>query len=366
MQPLTIRKGRVIVYRIFDIAEEIDLAAVESSLRNQGTSRLSLARVTGHSLVVRNAPVTLSLGTSRVRIGAQQIDAEIYARLWDYGVISVQFHVPLERGTTWDALLRLAADAEDDNNLDEVARARGLELREPLSSALVEPHEPHGLEDYIVYFFEEIDGIVSAAQLPEAADVPSLILGEPATSLSPRVRKNILDSTFQYSTGDLAVIDWNSAIVFEPGGSRDVADMLEFAATHLTEFRYFDELLDIKLGELYDSIDRGRVSSLFRRDYQSLSREAGSLYLELSEFVERVENSLKFVGDFYLATIFRAAVTRFNLREWEENVGRKMNVLTRVSEVLKNEVDVSRSHWLEIIVIVLIVFEILSAVLKIA
>ncbi len=366
MQPLSIRKGRVIVYRIFDIAEEVDLSAVENALRTAGTSRLSLARSTGHALVVRNAPVTLSLGVSRVRVGTREIDVEMFARIWDYGVMSVQFHVPVEAGTTWDALVRLAAAAEDDNNFDAVARVRGNELRTELRNALVEPHEPHGLEDYIVYLLEEIDGLSSPAQLMEAADVAALILGEPAVALSPRVRKPIVESTFQYSSGDLAVIDWNSALLVEPSGSRDVADMLEFAATHLTEFRYFDELLDIRLDRLYDSIDRRRVTTLFRRDYEDLSREAGSLYIEFSEFVERVENSLKFVGDFYLATIFRAAVTRFNLREWEDNVSRKMNVLTNVSEVLKNEVDVSRSHWLEIIVIVLIVFEIVSAILRIA
>ena len=366
MQPIAIRKGRVIVYRIFDIAEEIDLSAVETALRTAGTSRLSLARSTGHALVVRNAPVTLSLGVARVRIGTQQIETEMYARIWDYGVVSVQFHVPLAEGTTWHELLRLAACAEDDNNFDAVARVRGTELLAAVSNALVEPHEPHGLEDYIVYLLENIDGIANVADLNDAADVAALILGEPSTKLSARVRKPIIESTFQYSSEDLAVIDWNSALVVEPGGSRDVPDMLEFAATHLTEFRYFDELLDVRLDRLYDSIDQRRMTKVFRRDYEDLAREAGSLYIEFSAFVERVENSLKFVGDFYLATIFRAAVARFNLREWEESVSRKMNVLARVSEVLKNEVDVSRSHWLEIIVIALIVFEILSAILRVA
>ncbi len=160
------------------------------------------------------------------------------------------------------------------------------------------------------------------------------------------------------------MIDWNSALVVEPSGSRDVADMLEFASTHLTEFRYFDELLDERLDKLYESIERRRVGSILRRDFESISREAGSLYIEFSKFVERVENSLKFVGDFYLATVFRAAVTRFNMHEWEENVTRKMNALARVSELLKNEVDVRRSHWLEVIVILLILFEIVSAIWK--
>jgi hypothetical protein len=365
VQQLSIRKGRVIVYRIFDVAEEIDLGAVEAALRSRETSRLRPARSTGRALVVRNAPVTLSLHTSTVRIGKAAYEAEVFARIWDYGVVSIQFHIPLRSGTTWEQLVALAAPAEDDNDFDQTSMARAKELFVELSAAYKQPHEPHGMEDYIVYFLEEIDGLAALSDLNDTVDVPALILGEPATRLSSRVRKAILENSYQYSSGDLAVIDWNSALVVEPGGSRDVADMLEFAATHLTEFRYFDELLDVKLEQLYDSIEKRRPS-LFRGHFDELSREASSLYIEFSDFVERVENSLKFVGDFYLATIFRAAVARFNMHEWEESVTRKMNTLAQVSELLKSQVDVQRSHWLEIIVIVLILFEIVSAVLRIA
>jgi hypothetical protein len=181
------------------------------------------------------------------------------------------------------------------------------------------------------------------------------------------VRNPILDNVHAYSDRDLAVVDWNSALLVEPEGSRDVADILEFATTHLMEFRYFDDLLDERLERLYDSLERRRsVWSFFRNDYERLSREAGSLYLEFSDYVERVDNSVKFVGDFYLATIFRSAVRRFNLPEWEKSLNRKMNALARISEMLQTEVNARRSHWLEVIVVVLILVELISTILKLA
>ncbi|GAC1397365.1 MAG: hypothetical protein NVSMB68_13630 [Thermoanaerobaculia bacterium] len=108
------------------------------------------------------------------------------------------------------------------------------------------------------------------------------------------------------------------------------------------------------------------MRTFFGTQYGRLSRDANSLYLEFSDYVERVENSLKFVGDFYLATIFRAAVTRFHLRDWEDSVTRKLNTLAQISELLEGEVNVRRSHWLEIVVIVLILYEIVSAALRFA
>jgi hypothetical protein len=362
---VSINRGRIIVYRIFDIADEIDLGAVVKG--THGSTRLSIARSTGHALIIRNAPITLTFSAASVRLGSETLVAERFARIWDYGAVSMQFHLPLRAGTSWEDLVRLAALAEDDNDFDELALRGARELASTLASATKSPHEPKSVEDYIVYLLEQLSGVPTPSVLLSDVDIPALILGEPTEKISSKVRNAILENVHSYSDRDLAVVDWNSALLVEPEGSRDVADILEFAATHLMEFRYFDDLLDERLERLYDSLERRRsVWSFFRNDYERVSREAGSLYLEVSDYVERVENSLKFVGDFYLATIFRSAVRRFNLPEWEASLNRKMNALARISEMLQTEVNARRSHWLEVIVVVLILVELLSTILKFA
>jgi hypothetical protein len=363
---VSISGGRAVAYRVFDVADEFDLAAAERIVQStHSPSRLRLARPTGHSLVVRNAPITMTLPPSTIRIRADRIEPEVVARIWDYGVISMQFHISLPAGMSWDSLVSLAEAIEDDNDIDEVARQRVQEVAHALAPAAKLPHPVGAMEDYVIYQVERVDGVANAATLLEAADIPSLILGERKERLSERLRESIRSSALSYSESDLAVIDWNSAFLVEPAGSRDVADMIEFAVTHLTEFRYFDELLDERLERLYDEIERER-GGFFRSEYARLSHEANTLYIEFSDYIDRVDNSLKFVGDFYLATIFRCAVNRFHMREWEESVTRKMNTVARVSELLHAEVNVRRGHVLEIIVIVLIVLELLSALFKFA
>jgi hypothetical protein len=360
---VAIERGTIIVYRIFDVAEKFDLKRIESDLgAGLASSRLKIARSTGHALILRDAPVTLSLGAAQLRLGGATVRTELFARVWNYGVVSLQFQVPIERGTTWTALVHLAALVEDENDIDAVAVARVRELSNTLGTAATLPHDPQGMEDYVVYFLEQLTGIEHPGELATRADIPALILGEPNQTLSDDVRLPILNSSLSYSTRDLTVIDWNSALVIDPEGSRDVADMLEFAATHLMELRYFDTLLDDRLEALYYAIEhQHRLRSFFRSDSERLSHEATSLYVEFSQHVERVENSLKFVGDFFLATVFRQAASRFQLKEWEENVMRKVNALARVSEVLSEETNVRRSHMLEIIIILLILYEIVHA-----
>ena len=367
MTDISIARGTVIVYRVYDVAEQFDLGRIERDLSvGRGPSRLVIARSTGHALVVRDAPITLSLGACGVRLGGGEVAADLFARVWSYGVVSLQFRIPIEPGTSWSALVRCAALVEDDNDVTERATARVRELATTLHPAATLPHEPQGEEDYVVYLLEELEGVGDLAELSKRVDIPALILGEPEQRLSDDVRRPILESSLSYSSRDLAVVDWNSALVIDDSGSRDVPDILEFAVTHLMEFRYFDTLLDDRLESLYDSIEaRRRLRSFFRSDYERLSHEASSLYLEFSEYVERLENSLKFVGDFFLATVFRRAATRFQLREWEESVSRKLNALARVSELLNAEVNTRRSHFLEIVVIALILFEIITAVVAV-
>jgi hypothetical protein len=368
VKDVLIRRGEIIAYRVFDVADEIDLAACEQGIgTTHGPSRLTITRSTGHALIVRNAPLTLTLTPSQVRLGREEFRAEQFARLWDYGVMSIHFRIAIAEGTTWPDLVRLAAMAEDDNDFDELALRRTQDLTAILSATMKSPHDPLGVEDYVVYLLEKIDGINEPAELLTTVDVPALILGEPKEKISESVSSAILGSVHSYSVRDLAVIDWNSALLVEPEGSRDVADILEFAVTHLMEFETFDDLLDERLERLYDSLEhRPSLWSFLRNDYERLSREARALYIEFSDYVERVENSLKFVGDFYLATIFRSAIAKFNLREWEDSVSRKLNALARISEVIQGDINTRRSHWLEVIVVVLILVELISTVLRLA
>ena len=363
MTAVSVRRGSTIVFRVFDVAEEFDLHRIESALvASGGSSRLRLARSTRHALVVRDAPITLALGETRIRLGAETLVAELAARVWSYGVVSLQFHLTTAAGTPWHALVQQAARIESDNDIDAVARVRVRELAESLRFGATLPHEPTGDEDYVVHFIESFDGVADVGALATLVDIPALILGEPDVVLAPDITQPILEGALSYTRSDLAVIDWNSALVVDPAGGRDVVDMIEFAVTHLMEFRYFDTLLDTRLGSLYDDIERERrFASFGRRHYDRLSHEASTLYLEFSEHVERIENSLKFVGDFFLATVFRRATARFQLREWEESVMRKVNALARLSELLASEVNVRRSHLLEMIIIGLILFEIVQA-----
>ncbi len=362
---MNIQKGSIRIYRIFDVAEEIDLTLAEKILNDSRRDEpFQVPRTIDRALVLRSTPILLKLPSQNIRTKNYSFEACVSAKIRDYGVITLQYEIPIPKSTDWKTLVRMAAELEDNTDIDAKSKAHSLEITQMLKNAMKDHHSWDVFEDYAIYFLERFEGLQTAAELKEKADIPALLLAEENAALSPLTRNAILENIYQYGNNDLAVIEWNSALVVEPDGKEEVLDLLEISLTHLMEMRYYDDLLDHHLNVLYDNIEKGKKKKSQRSDYSQLYRDASTRYIEFSEFIERVENSLKVVGDFYLATVYRAANKRFRLADWQQNIMRKMNILAQVSALLQGEVNMRRSHWMELTVIALILFEIVSAILK--
>ncbi len=103
------------------------------------------------------------------------------------------------------------------------------------------------------------------------------------------------------------------------------------------------------------------MANLVTRKYRRLQRETAALLLELSEMIERLENAVKIVGDFYLARVYQAAVKRFRLPSWQETVLRKQKLVAEVNDLTGDAADTSRAELLELVIILLIAYEIIAA-----
>jgi hypothetical protein len=238
-------------------------------------------------------------------------------------------------------------------------------LRDGLQRALQGSQVWGQNETYTVIFVEKVRGDPTASQLLERADLARLLLGEiEGEPLSERERNDVIQHRFSYKENDLVVVDWNSAFVYEPSGSRDIPDILEIGNAQLLEFRFYDDLFDTNIRRIYGEVQARRRTwhSIFRSPYKVLARRVLATVLEMSEFIERVENSLKIIGDFYLAKVYEAAVRRLRIPVWQATVTRKQQLLANVYQLLKGEVDTDRAFTLEFAIVILIVTELLVGI----
>jgi hypothetical protein len=365
--PHRVQDGTVRVYRILDVADGIDLAKAEA-LAKAPKARFALQSPRTRSAIeIAHPPLRLGLGAREVRLAQGARRAEVTASLFDYGVASVAFDLPIAPGTSLEELLPLAEELLDRSTpgLDDAARAIAAEVAQALAPALEKPHGWDGMETYTVFFVRAFDRRVTGAELLEHAPLARLLLGETdPVPLSEDERDDVLKHRFAYLETDLAVVDWNSAFVHEPSGSSDVPDLLELATAQLLELRYYDAFLDGELRAIRDEADRARSRGLFTRRYNDLLRRTATLLVEMSEMVDRVENAVKIVGDFYLARLYQAALRRFRLPEWQGSVLRKHRMLAEVNRTLADGADTRRAELLEITIIALIAWEILYALVR--
>ncbi len=370
--PTTFRvaNGEVWIYRMFDVADAIDLAKAEG-LAAAPAGRLAMESAgSATALEFPRAPVHVSLGQRPVPLPSGQRSAETSAHVFDYGVVSVRYRVAIPPGTSLSDLVPLAGELLGGPTaaLDAAARAHAEEVAAALGGALEKPHTWEGLESYHVFFVRAFEGgPVTAARLVAEAPVGALLLGETgAVRLSDAERQDVLSHQFSYLETDLAVIHWNSALVVEPSGVEDVPDLLEFATAHLLELRFYDALLDRELHRLYDDLEGGGgvIANVVLRKYRRLQRRTAALLLELSEMIERLENAVKIVGDFYLARVYQAAVKRFRLASWQETVLRKQKLVAEVNDLTGDAADTNRSELMEMVVILLIAYEVAAAIMK--
>lgn len=356
-----IKKGKILIYRVFDLGPEIDLEKVEAVFNENLKEKFRLDRKHNSSLIISNSPTSIYLGKVPITILGKAFEASLICKVWQFGTASLSFQIPIEN-TSWSKLEEYSAFLDTTFEIDEIAKKKVKEFQAHIKDALPELNQWQTYEDYITFFIQEFtDQDFKTAELPLRVNIPKLLLAEKRDDLSFKLKNQILENSYQYYDDDLVVVDWNSALIVEPSGSMDVALIIEFALNQLLEMRYYDEVLDRKLAQLYSSVV-GKKKGLLSNEYSKLAEEAGQIYLEISEIFENIENSFKTVGDFYLATIFRNSTKRFKLDDWTRSINEKLSNLAEVSKLLHSEVNESRNQSLEIIIIILIAIEVVPFV----
>ena len=359
---MRLEQAEVFCYRIFEVGEAIDLERARLLLRE--STRLKLTREGSEYIQLANPPLSAEFDPRQLPLRSGLQDARTAVRIFHHGSMSIRFALQVPPGTTLEALIPFADEVYDSPVVEQTAAAVMLEVRQLIAPTIEDPQLWDRNEGYTVIVPRRIEGRPSAKELLAEPALPRLLLGETKQiELSENEQRDVLSHTFSYTTHDLSAIDWNAARVYEPDApGSDVPTLLEIANAQLLEFRYFDDVLDKELGRVYDAIGAHRPR-LFKSPYKKLLRELSRTLIELSEFVERVENALRIVGDTYLAKVYEGAVQQLRIEQWQQQVTRKQGVLNHAYELLKGETDTNRALMLELAVVLLIVIEVLVAML---
>ncbi len=354
--------GTCIATFAFEVGHSIDLDRCERLLSETVRQTIRPSRRAPTHFSYRPAPLRLTQEGGSAWLGGRSC-AAVNLVLYDFGAASVGFAFALE-GATLDELVRLSDSLYGNAELLAEARARIEAVLATIGPAVTRPRLAEAVEDYVVFQLERLEPAAEAAELlRESGSVLARILRAELAALSAQEVDDALAARLSVSPGDLAVVDWNAAILLDPEPD-EARLVLEFANVQLLELRWLDAELDTALAQAYDTLARSGRGGLagFRLHAPDLDH-IGELQADAAVLFERVTNALKLVGDQYLSRLYRLVSGRLHLADWDAGIARKLDTLEGIYGKLGDRAAARRLEVLEWIVILLIAFEILLSLL---
>ena len=354
-----IAQGTCSVLVAYDIGLAIDLAACERLLTAM-PERAAIRPTPRPSpyMAYRPAPLHLTQEGGALPLGAYSSAPQVEGMLYDFGALSLTYHIPLPgplRG-----LLALSEALYDNALLLQDARQRAAQLLATVQDTVQRPHIAEYAEAYVLFHIAACTTPCRGEEfcITSAHDLAQVLRAAPGP-LSAQEIQEALSHRMMHGADDLLVIDWHAAFLYGPEAD-DIRAVLAFANVELLETRYLDAQLDVALDQAYAALSRRpeRWRLLPGATSVDLQRIA-QMQVENAMLFEGVNNALKLLGDQYLARVYRLASQRFYLAEWDTSILRKLHTLDSIYTKLADRATHRRMETLEWIVIVLIAVEIL-------
>lgn len=342
--------GTLKVYRIFDIAHEISLGQAYEKLKNQTLLKKFSLNKPSKNMLFNDPPMVVYLGGHSI----ENRPVTVTVKIWSYGAISFCVDIDCPFFVDKHELVEWVEQWSQGEAIENFCLERMNFFMETLDKSLKNPKIWEQSEEYSIF--------VTGPELHDKeywlneSFVYQLLAMEKRVALSDSMLAPVVECTISYGQEDVVVIDWDNAFVYTNEDEQDICDVIEFANIQLLELRYFDDLLDKKLSGLYRQVIE-KKPSIFSKVHV-LAKDASQLYFETSELVDRIENSVKVIGDIYYARLYRICLKRLQVTQWQSLVDQKLKNLLDVSQIYMGELNNRKSHLMEIIIIILIAIEV--------
>jgi hypothetical protein len=357
-----IHNGQIVAMFAFDVGNEVSLDRLKSLMATTPVQPLSRKKQAPPYFQYRKPPQILDLGFTtgdfNDRVAGK---GSVQALIFDFGAVSIAYRWKLNPETSVEDLPRISHDLYR-FNLEPNAREQAATLMEKIKPAIVKPMLAGLVEDYYLFVIESLAEPVSAkALLGQYRGQLAQTLRFELCPLSEATQDEVLRQTISYYENDLAVVDWNAAVIYDRDFD-DTINVLELLNVELLEARHVDSRLDQQIND-YGALVRKRIEwpTPLRTPYRQALSDLAELRLESMLLAERVENALKLVGDQYLARLHAGATERFHLAEWERIISRKLEILSDFYQLLNDRLHTAQSQTMELAIVLLIVVELVLA-----
>lgn len=344
--------GEVVYLYAFDVANEIIPARVQEILSEKPFP----FEIRQDRTLPKDVPLyrPLAIVPPPVKVALHGAQVRLLVRVYSVGVVSILLRVPFETATLGDLMRFHNPKLEDGRTLDLIANELCAKVCDSLDGSVIGRNEsPPPPEAYTVFCLKELDRAkdVNVWLAERRRDVAGLLTETMPQNLSEAQVNEVLRIQRSFENTDLAVIDWDAALIVDLSGYvDDVLYALELANLQLEEFRLMDQRLDVYLDQAYEDLER-HSWTIFGAANKTL-RQLRRFRVDVAKLTDEVTHITKFFGDWHLARIYLGARDRFYLDQWRSSVEQRLAQLDKLYSVVHTEVNEQRMLWLEIIIVI--------------
>ena len=357
---MEVKDSRIFIFYAFDVAYEIAVERMEKVLGKKPIElQLSFTKTTPKHIKYSTPPYKIHLGKKTIEIDNEKYNFDVSAKIFSFGVISICFETQF-KGSLKE-LCSLSNKFSGDLNIEREAKRYVERIKNELKDILIKERKEKTFEDYIIFYIKEFEKkITSKELLRDGKEIARILLSERDIELSDEEVERALKNRVSYTENDIAIIDWNAALIYDPKFALDTVDILEYAVVKLLEFRSYDEDLDEQIDKAYDEVSKeSAYLTILISPFSSTMRELETATLDIADTSEKVENALKLIGDEYLAKLYQTATAAFYIEDWKKSVRRKLDVLDKIYSTIYSRIQTDRFVVLELLIVILIVLEII-------
>ncbi len=344
--------GTVYLLYGFDMGDDINLEKIEQS--NQ--LHVITQPLPGY-LKSYHKPLTVSLPSHEGGIHC------LHVNIHHFGPVSLVYQVPFKG--TLNALRDKLSDLDHQCQKQSVHDAHYIFKK--IKPYIAQPTFYHQNNSYLVVHINPQPNLVSTKSLRAhyGSMIASILRFEKET-ISPFQIDDILESATGYYREDMVIIDTEASFVYDKE-PEELLSFFEFSMIQQLELRYFDKILDQKLDAVYHRALKkpslGNCLPFISLIKDPLS-ELSNLKVDISVITERLDNSIKTVGEAYYSEVYDLLVEKLAIKSWQQSVAKKLEIIRDVRTIHQNLVDAIREDMLSVLIIILIFIELVVGLLK--
>lgn len=355
--------GQVVYMYAFDIAYELKAQPPDCVLGITATdyTMLQTRRSPRQRFFYRPKQIVLPPQACQLTTAAAEISTHVL--VFGIGAISIQFRVPFEV----DHLEQLIAYHDlkvDSQPLEPRAIELARRIQTDLHDHCVRPTPTLDPETYTLFCIDQLPispdrkGMTAEQWLRDHVRPVAGLLTEESEieNLSAQEAEESTSQYLSYYNSDLAVMDWDSALLIGQADTLDdILHAAELANVQLAELKAYDQVLDMALEQSYRDLPVWKTHS-----NKAVRNSIREIHVDMARLTDELENITKFFGDWHLARIYRALSERFHLADWQRILDNKLKTLGDLYQILQQD---RNNFWMVILEATIVLLFILDLIL---